>query len=152
MLLGYEKNGPLAAAKGKSFHRISRIVLLQLSMALMAVPCLALGASSAGTETGGNSSTVNGTVADPTGAVVPGATVVIHNPVSQYSRTATTDGDGKFSFTSVPVAPYHLSVSVTGFAPYAQDVDVRSAVALNLKITLQISASAESVTVQGEAG
>jgi hypothetical protein len=40
---------------------------------------------------------------------------------------------------------------VTGFAAYSQDVDVRSAVPLALKITLQIAGSAESVTVQGEA-
>src|SRR5208337_3221590 len=119
---------------------------------LMGILCLALGAAGAFAETGGNSSTVSGTVADPTGAVVPGATVIIHNPVSQYSRTTTTDGDGKFSFPNVPLNPYHLTVNLTGFAPYAQDVDVRSAVALSLKITLQIAASAENVTVEGEAG
>jgi hypothetical protein len=119
---------------------------------LMAVLCLALGAASASAETGGNSSTVSGTVADSTGAVVPGATVVIHNPVSQFSRTTTTDGAGKFSFPNVPLNPYHLTVNLARFAPYAQDVDVRSAVALSLKITLQIAASAENVTVEGEAG
>src|SRR5208283_4296543 len=59
---------------------------------------------------------------------------------------------GRFSFPNVPFNPYHLSVSLTGFAPYSQDVDVRSAVPLSLKITLQIAGSAESVTVQGEAG
>ena len=38
-----------------------------------------------------NSGSVGGTVTDPSGAVVPGATVSIQNPVSKYSRTATTD-------------------------------------------------------------
>ena len=103
-------------------------------------------------EAGGTSGSITGTVADPTGAVVPGATVVIHNPVSQFSRTATTDSAGNFSFVNVPQNPYHMTVNLSGFAPYAQDVDVRSSVPMNLKVTLQISANAENVTVQGDAG
>ena len=98
------------------------------------------------------SSSITGTVTDPTGAVVPGATVEIRNPVSEYSRTATTDNLGKFAFPNVPVNPYHMTVKAQGFAPYVQDVDVRSAVPVSMKVALQISATAENVTVQGEAG
>jgi hypothetical protein len=98
------------------------------------------------------SSSVSGTVADPSGAVIPRATVEIRNPVSQYVRSTNTDDAGKFSFPNVPLNPYHMTVNITGFAPYVQDVDVKSAVPLNLKITLQISGTAENVTVQGEAG
>ena len=83
---------------------------------------------------------------------MPGATVEIQNPVSQFTRSTTTDSAGRFSFPNVPFNPYHLTVNVTGFAAYSQDVDVRSAVPLSLKITLQIAGSAENVTVQGEAG
>ena len=83
---------------------------------------------------------------------MPGARVEIHNPVSQFTRSTTTDNAGRFSFPNVPINPYHLSVTVTGFAAYSQDVDIRSAVPLSLKITLQIAGSAETVTVQGEAG
>src|ERR1035438_686838 len=112
--------------------------------------CLTLCVISASAQTTGNSS-LSGVVADPSGAVVPGATIEIHNPVSQFSRSTTTDSAGRFSFPNVPFNPYHLSVKVAGFAAYSQDVDVRSAVPLALKITLQIAGSAESVTVQGEA-
>ena len=83
--------------------------------------------------------------------MVPGATVEIRNPVSQFDRSTTTDSAGRFSFPNVPFNPYHLSVNVTGFAAYSQDVDVHSAVPLSLKITLQIAGSAENVTVQAEA-
>jgi len=82
---------------------------------------------------------------------VPGATVEIHNPVSQFSRTTTTDSAGRFSFPNIPFNPYHLSVTEKGFAPHAEDVDVRSAVPLSLKVTLQIAGSAETVTVEGGA-
>ena len=98
------------------------------------------------------STSLSGVVADPSGAVVPGATVEIHNPVSEFNRSTTTDSAGRFSFSNVPFNPYHLSVTITGFAAYSQDVDVHSAVPQNLKITLQIAGSAENVTVQGEAG
>ena len=121
-----------------------------VSVVVVVVFCLAVCAISGSAQTTGNSS-LSGVVADPSGAVVPGATIEIHNPVSQFDRSTTTDGAGRFSFPNVPFNPYHLSVKVTGFAAYSQDVDVRSAVSLALKITLQIAGSAESVTVQGEA-
>src|ERR1035438_10018401 len=116
----------------------------------VAMFCLALGVISASAQTTGNSS-LSGVVADPSGAVVPGGTIEIRNPVSQFDRSTTTDSAGRFSFPNIPFNPYHLSVKVAGFAAYSQDVDVRSAVPLSLKITLQIAGSAESVTVQGEA-
>ena len=111
---------------------------------------LALCVISGSAQTSGSSS-LSGVVADPSGAVVPGATVEIHNPVSQFSRTTTTDSAGRFSFPNIPFNPYHLSVTEKGFAPHAEDVDVRSAVPLSLKVTLQIAGSAETVTVEGGA-
>ena len=123
-----------------------KLVIAVMAAAFWALFCVI----SASAQTTGNSS-LSGVVADPSGAVVPGATVEIHNPVSQFDRSTTTDSAGRFSFTNIPFNPYHLSVNVTGFAAYSQDVDVHSAVPLSLKITLQIAGSAESVTVQGEA-
>ena len=95
-----------------------------------------------------NSASINGTVVDSTGAVVPNASVELHNPVSHFDRSTTTDNDGKFTFSNVPFNPYHLSVTGTGFAHYAQDVDVRSAVPMDIKIGLQVAGSTESVTVE----
>jgi hypothetical protein len=99
-------------------------------------------------QSGGNSTSVTGTVLDPSGAVVPNATVEIHNPVSQFQRTTTTDDKGNFSIPNVPFNPYHLSVSSPGFAQYAQDIDVRSLVPLNVKVSLKVTASSEIVTVE----
>jgi hypothetical protein len=111
---------------------------------------LAFGGISASGQTSGSSS-LSGVVSDPTGAVVPGATVEIHNPVSQFSRSTVTDNSGQFSFSNLPLNPYHLSITATGFAPYSQDVDVKSAVPMNLKIAIKITGGAETVTVTGEA-
>jgi len=119
--------------------------------AVATLSLLVLLAANASAQTTGSSS-VSGVVSDPSGAVVAGATVEIRNPVSQYTRSATTNDTGTFTFANVPINPYHMTVNIAGFAPYVGDIDVRSAVPVNLKIVLQISATAENVTVQGEAG
>src|SRR5438105_15355200 len=86
---------------------------------------------SAYAQSGGNSTAVTGTVVDPSGAVVPNATVEIHNPVSGFSRSIKTDNTGRFGIPNVPFNPYHLTVTAPGFATSAQDVDVRSVVPVN---------------------
>jgi Carboxypeptidase regulatory-like domain/TonB-dependent Receptor Plug Domain len=96
-----------------------------------------------------NSANVTGIVTDPSGAVVAGAAVTLHNPVSGLERTATTDAAGSFTIPNVPFNPYHLSVAAAGFAGYAQDVDVRSSVPVELKIALKVQGSSSSVTVEG---
>jgi hypothetical protein len=100
----------------------------------------------------GNSASIAGTVLDPTGGVVPKATVEIHNVVSGLDRTTTTDNMGNFSFVNVPYNPYHLSVNIAGFAPYSQDVDVRSSITSNLKINLALAGQVSNVTVEATAG
>ena len=95
----------------------------------------------------GSASIIEGTVTDPSGAVVVGATVEIENPVSGYTRTTATDGTGGFTFPNVPYNPYHLTVTSQNFAPFSQDVDVRSAVPVLLKVALQLAGANSSVTV-----
>ena len=120
-----------------------------LFAALMAVFYVSLGLD-VYAQSGGSSTSVTGTVVDPTGAVVANASVEIRNPVSGFVRTIPTDSSGKFSVPNVPFNPYHLTVTGQGFAAYAQDVDVRSVVPVSLNITLQIKGSAETVTVEAE--
>ncbi|MGB7133176.1 MAG: carboxypeptidase-like regulatory domain-containing protein, partial [Candidatus Sulfotelmatobacter sp.] len=102
-------------------------------------------------QSGGNSGSVHGTVVDPTGAVVPNATVEIHNPISQFDRSTTTDTSGSFTIPNVPFNPYHMTVTAQGFATKSQDVDVRSMVPVYIKVPLQVSGSTTSVTVEAGA-
>ena len=99
-------------------------------------------------QSGGNSGSISGTVLDPTGAVVPNATVEIHNPVSHFDRSTTTDKAGNFSFPNVPFNPYHMAVSATGFASTAQDVEVRSVIPVSVSVKLQVSGSSTTITVE----
>ena len=105
---------------------------------------------SAFTQSAGNSTSVTGTVLDPSGAVVPNATVEIRNPVSGFDRTATTNATGGFAIPNVPFNPYHLSVNSKEFSPYVQDIDVRSVVPVNVTINLKLQSS-EVVTVESGA-
>src|SRR5579883_1166955 len=100
-------------------------------------------------QTAANSGTITGIVTDPSGAVIPGATVTINNPVSQYSQTATTDTAGHFSFPNLPFNPYHLTVSHAGFTSAARDIDVRSTVPENVNLSLAVGTASTTVTVEG---
>jgi len=115
--------------------------------AIFAITFLTTAVWSADGQSAGNSGSISGTVLDPTGAVVPNATVQIHNPVSHFDRSATTDKTGSFSIPNVPFNPYHMTVTAEGFAPIAQDVDVRSVVPLSISVSLPVLGSTTSVTV-----
>src|ERR1700759_1882656 len=99
-----------------------------------------------------NSGVVSGVVTDPSGAVVPGATGSIQNPVSQYARTATTDKAGHFQFPNVPFNPYRLTITMSWFSTLAQDVDVHSVVPLSLNIPLQVITATSPVRGEGGEG
>jgi hypothetical protein len=96
--------------------------------------------------------TVNGTVTDASGAMVPGAKVTISNPVSQVAKQATSDAAGHYRFTNLPFNGYHLVVSATGFAPQSTDVDVASPVPVALTTALQVAGGNTVVNVETDAG
>jgi len=99
-------------------------------------------------QSGGSSAPVTGTVVDPSGAVVPDAIVEIHNPVSQYDRSTATDKAGKFTIPNVPFNNYHLVVKAGGFAPFSNDINVRSVVPVNVPVKLALETSSSTVTVE----
>jgi len=125
-------------------HTSQRRVIYALFVILFTFSSAALWSQSAG-----NAGTVVGTVTDATGAIVPGATVSIENPVSGYSRVTTTDSSGHYQFTNLPLNPYHVVVSLTGFASSTQDVEVRSFVPVSVKTALTIGATSTVVNVTG---
>src|SRR5436190_11721933 len=73
---------------------------MQIRKSLLALlACLLCALSASGiAQSLGSAGTVGGTVTDPAGAVIAGATVVIQNSVTGYRRTATTDATGTFRF------------------------------------------------------
>jgi hypothetical protein len=100
----------------------------------------------------GNSGTINGTVTDPSGAAVAGATIAIKNIVSGYTKSATADGDGAFKFNDVPMNNYHVVVTAGGFQAFQQDVSVRNSVAITLPVVLKIGEKTTSIDVTTDIG
>jgi hypothetical protein len=98
-------------------------------------------------QSGSNSGTLNGTVMDGSGAVVPGAQVTIENPVSGYKRSVVSDQAGKYQFPNVPFNTYHLAITAQGFDHYSRDIDVRSSVAITLTDNLKVGTATTTVTV-----
>ncbi|WP_263417693.1 TonB-dependent receptor [Terriglobus albidus] len=98
-------------------------------------------------QSAGNSGAIYGVVTDSSGAVLPRATVTIENVVSRYKRETTTDSSGRYQFTNLPLNPYHLSFSSSGFGTLSQDVDVRSFVPVNLTTALKVGGTSAVVTV-----
>jgi hypothetical protein len=62
--------------------------------------------------------TVVGTVVDPSGAIIPGATVTIVQEGTGLTLTATSGGDGSFSLPQLPPGRYELSVELDGFRKF----------------------------------
>ncbi len=99
-------------------------------------------------STSANSGTVRGSIVDPSGAAVKGASVEIRNPVSAYDQKTATDDKGAFEFDNVPFNPYHLSVIAPSFQSADTDVDVKASVPIQLMpISLKIGASTTTVNV-----
>jgi outer membrane receptor protein involved in Fe transport len=92
--------------------------------------------------------TIQGTVTDTNGAIVPGANIEIKNLDTNLSRTLTTDDGGRFVALGLPPGPYSVTVSKSGFATsVAERLDLTIGQALNLPVGMKISGVEERVTI-----
>src|SRR5438270_5544602 len=97
-------------------------------------------------------SSLRGTVTDPKGAVIPGATVTLTNPATGYTRTTKTDQQGVYQFLSVPPASYTLDVDAPGFAKLQRtNVVLAVSTPATLDVAMQIAGGTTTVEVSGEA-
>ena len=97
------------------------------------------------------SGTVRGSVLDPSGGAIKAASATIQNPVSHYSRTVTTDDQGKFVFENIPYNNYHFTASAPNFQTGEQDLGVRTPVPVDVSITLKLAAGTQTINVSAEA-
>ncbi len=95
-----------------------------------------------------SSGTVTGTVADPSGAVIQGARVVLRNAVTGYEQTAATGSDGSFRLNNIPQNSYKLTASANGFADSTRTVDVRGSLPMTVNISLIVAGGSTAVTVE----
>ena len=90
---------------------------------------------------------LRGTISDPNGAALPGASVVLTNQQTGFSRSTKTDNDGTYQFSQLPPATYILTVSSPGFATLRQE-DVRLLVNTPATLRFRMKISTEEVRLE----
>ena len=91
--------------------------------------------------------TVQGSVYDRTGALVPGVTMTLSPVQSGTARTAVTDARGTYEFDGLPAGQYELQAVLTGFGSETASVTAAAGEARTVDITLLIAPLSEVVTV-----
>ena len=94
------------------------------------------------------SGTISGTVTDPSGAVIPNATVIATASGTNATATGSTSSDGEFSIGPLPAGVYTLTVSSNGFQRYVQTgIGVNDQSSPNIGVRLNVGSMSETVTV-----
>src|SRR3954451_16621643 len=94
---------------------------------------------------------LNGTVTDPAGAVVPNAQVTAKSNSIGFNRQSQTTGAGFYNLSGLPVGTYEVSVAASGFKPVRIDnVSLAVGTAATLNINLEVGSTTAEVTVLGD--
>jgi Carboxypeptidase regulatory-like domain len=96
--------------------------------------------------------TIYGTVYDPSGAVLPGATIAITNEGTNQMRTVQADGAGKFVAPLLPAGTYRVRIDHSGFSSFVQHgVTLEADTTVQVPVMLQLTATAQNLVVNANA-
>ena len=98
-----------------------------------------------------STATASGTVTDPDGAVIPNATVLFTQTATNFTRSITTDDQGAYRAPFLPIGPYSVRVSASGFEPTIQSgfaLTVNQQASLNFTLRLGVQTTEIEVTSQ----
>ncbi len=138
-------NSMCARAAGR-LARVAAMWIAVLAVMTLTFSSPALG-QSATPATGG----LRGQIADPSGAVIPGATVVVRNGAGNVVGKAVSDAAGNYSITGLPAGRYSIWVTAEGFAEYsAPSITVAAGQTHAVSPTLQIQVQQQQVQVHAE--
>ena len=123
-----------------------KLIRLLLAAFTMALPLPLLAQSQAA---GGS---IEGTVTDESGAVLPGATVTVKNSATGLTRETPTDASGLFRAPLLPVGSYDVTVFLQGFATTKRTgLTLNIGQTLAVDVTLKVASAQEEITVTAEA-
>ncbi|HTD21220.1 MAG TPA: carboxypeptidase regulatory-like domain-containing protein [Terriglobales bacterium] len=133
------------------------ISIALLIFVLLATLCQAQNASSPSSQNetataavSSGTTALEGTVTDASGAVVVGATVTVRNAAGE-SKTAVTNGEGKYRITGLAPGQYNVSVTAKGFAEFkTEGLNMTSGESVSLDAPLQAAGSSTEVNVEGQ--
>ncbi len=96
--------------------------------------------------------TIQGTVSDPNGAVISGASVIVKNTQTGFERTVVSNSDGYFTAPLLPLGKYRVTTNASGFAPSVlENVEVTVGQTLALNIGVKVGSATETVDVSADA-
>jgi hypothetical protein len=97
------------------------------------------------------SSGIAGLVTDASGAVLPGVTVEASSPaLIEGTRTATTDGSGRYNITELRPGVYTVTFTLSGFAPFKREgIELSASFVANVPAQMKVGSLEETVTVSG---
>ena len=115
------------------------------------VVCLFLGAAGPAFAQGGTTSTISGVVVDTAGGVVPGADVQIKHNATGVTQSSVSNAEGAFSFPSLPVGTYTVTVTLQGFKTFvANDVVLTSGAPASVRALLEVGGLEEQIVVSSK--
>ena len=95
---------------------------------------------------------LSGTVVDPSGLALAGATVTVQNELTAYKQGTTTSSSGEYLFPVLPVGNYQITVTMTGFAPYTQKgITLQVDKSVTLPVQMKLGTVGQQVTVTADA-
>src|SRR6185312_15272840 len=97
-------------------------------------------------------SQIGGTVKDSTGSIIPGAEIKATQTATGAIRTSTSGADGGFEIPNLPIGPYMIEVTKSGFQKYVQTgIVLEVGTASTINVAMNVGSLNEQVTVQAEA-
>jgi hypothetical protein len=94
---------------------------------------------------------IQGTVVDPNGAVVQGATITVRNAGTGFERSTTSNSDGFFSLPLLPLGKYRVTTEASSFSKSVlENLEVNVGQTTSLKIEMKVGAATETVNVTTE--
>ena len=123
-------------------RRFRQLFLASLLAAALALPSAVWGQAS---------TSLRGTITDPSGSTIAGAQVVLASPESKTERAATTGDQGEYQFLFVPPGTYTLTVTAKGFRRYqVTGVQLLVNTPATANVQLKVGGTTEIVTVTSE--
>ena len=122
-----------------------------IAIAFAAWSLFLVGTATANAQTSPVGATLEGTVTDSSGALIPQATITLRNTLTNQSRTVTTDDRGFFRAAALPVGTYEVRLEHAGLARYLNPGVILSlGETAHLDIALSPASASEQVTVSAQ--
>lgn len=120
-------------------------------LCIVVVVCLLLIVPAAGWSQATEVDQISGTVVDATGAVVAGAQVKAIQTSTGLFRTVATNSSGFYEILSLPIGPYRIEVSASGFKTSVQEIVLQVNVNPSVNLSLQVGSIRQQVVVEASA-